>query len=53
MISTIREIKGVGGLDSVGVASGPAIVERVASELESKIGKRRTEQVSIQFGDEI
>lgn len=39
LYSIIREIKGVGGIDTVGVACGAAIAERVYAELEGKIGK--------------
>lgn len=46
LYSVIREIKGVGGLDSVGVAFGPAISERVSTELESKLGRSRTEHIT-------
>jgi hypothetical protein len=44
--SCIREIKGVGGLDSVGVACGEEIAEKVFSELESKLGKVTAQDVS-------
>ena len=47
LTSVIREIKGVGGLDSVGVACGSSIADRVASELEAKLGKERAEQLMI------
>ena len=46
LYSVIREIKGVGGLDSVGVAFGSAISERVSTELESKLGRSRTEHIT-------
>ena len=45
MRSVMREFKGVGGLDSVGVAHGPAIIDRLYTELEAKVGKARADKV--------
>jgi hypothetical protein len=45
--SCIREIKGVGGLDSVGVAVGDEIADRVSSEIENKIGKVKSREVML------
>lgn len=45
LLSTIREIKGPGGLDCVGVACGEDISDRVAAELEAKVGKERADEV--------
>jgi hypothetical protein len=44
--SIIREVKGVGGLDSIGIAYGErAITERVKLEFSSILGRTKTEEV--------
>lgn len=44
-ISVIREVKGVGGLDSVGQAFGDDIEERVKQELEAILSRHEAEAV--------
>jgi hypothetical protein len=38
LLRSLREIKGLGGLDTVGKAIGPNIKERIFSELAEIIG---------------
>lgn len=50
LFSVIREIKRIGGLDTVGIAIGDAIEKRVRSEVAMVLGaKRADELVSIPF----
>jgi hypothetical protein len=44
--SVIRELKGVGGLDSVGVAVDSAIISRVQDELADFVSKQQAAEVS-------
>jgi broad specificity phosphatase PhoE len=48
LYSHIREVKKLGGLDSVGMVYGNAIEERVKDELTQVIGRHRTEEVMIE-----
>jgi hypothetical protein len=43
----IREFKGMGGMDTIGVACGPQIRERVYGELESLVGRQRADQLVV------
>jgi len=45
--STIREIKGIGGFDSIGIAHGDAIRERVKTEFTKIVGPHKTEEMML------